>query len=166
VKATEVTGLAAGRHYPGFFFDPVGTICRLYQQYGPVTALGKVNFKQPRDLLLFAIGPEFNRLLFSDPILLRPTGLILPGPRNSAQPRLRFGLTPMVGDQHRQQRQLVAPPFHRCAVRGYHKIMLDVVKTEIAEWKTGIGMSAKCADKSRKWLIFPQTQAVNLIRAP
>jgi cytochrome P450 len=141
VKTTEVTGLAAGRHYLGFFFDPVGTICRLYQQYGPVTALGKVKFKQPRDLLLFAIGPEFNRILFSDPSLFRPTGLILPGPKNSAQRRVWFGLTRMVGDQHRQQRQLVAPPFHRCAVRGYHKIMVDVVKTEIAEWKTGIGIN-------------------------
>jgi cytochrome P450 len=62
VKATQVTGLAAGREYLRCFFDPVGTICRLYQRYGPVTALGRVQFKQPRDLLLFAIGPEFNRL--------------------------------------------------------------------------------------------------------
>jgi hypothetical protein len=43
----------------------VGTICRLYQRYGPVTALGRVKFKQPRDVLLFAIGPEFNLLLYS-----------------------------------------------------------------------------------------------------
>ena len=118
VKATEVTGLAAGCEYLRFFFNPVGTICRLYRRYGPVTALGRVKFQQPRDLLVFAIGPEFNRLLFSDPSLFRPTGLILPGPRKSAQRRVRFGLTRMIGDQHRQQRQLVAPPFHRCAVQG------------------------------------------------
>jgi hypothetical protein len=61
VKATQVTGLAAGREYLRFFFDPVATICLLYQRYGPVTALGKAKFKQPRDLLLFAIGPEFHR---------------------------------------------------------------------------------------------------------
>ena len=65
MKATEVTGLAAGREYLRFFLDPVGTICRLYRRYGSVTALGKVKFKQPRDLLLFAIGPEFNLLLYS-----------------------------------------------------------------------------------------------------
>ncbi len=141
MKATQVTGLAAGGEYLRFFFNPVGTICRLYKKYGPITALGRVGFKQPRDLLLFAIGPEFNRLLFSDPNLFRPTGLILPGPRNSAQRRVRFGLTRMIGDQHRQQRQLVAPPFHRCAVRGYHDIMVDVVNTEIAEWKTGTGIN-------------------------
>ena len=61
----QVTGLAAGREYLRFFFDPVGTICQLYQRYGPVTALGRVKFKQPRDVLLFAIGPEFNPLLYS-----------------------------------------------------------------------------------------------------
>jgi hypothetical protein len=61
----QVTGLAAGREYLRFFFDPVGTICRLYQRHGPVTALGRVKFKQPRDVLLFAIGPEFNLLLYS-----------------------------------------------------------------------------------------------------
>jgi cytochrome P450 len=141
VKATQVTGLAAGQEYLRFFFNPVGTICRLYKQHGPVTALGRVGFKQPRDILLFAIGPEFNRLLFSDPSLFRPTGLILPGPRNSAQRRIRFGLTRMIGDQHRQQRQLVAPPFHHCAVRGYHDIMVDVMNSEIAEWKTGTGIN-------------------------
>src|SRR5437763_6945255 len=137
----QVTGLAAGREYLRFFFNPVGTICRLYKRYGPVTAIGRVGFKQPRDILLFAIGPEFNRLLFSDPNLFRPTGLILPGPRNSAQRRVRFGLTRMVRDQHRQQRQLVAPPFHRTAVQGYHDIMVDVANTQIAEWKTGIGIN-------------------------
>jgi hypothetical protein len=61
----QVTGLAAGREYLRFFFDPVGTICRLYQRHGPVRALGMVNFKQPRAVLLFAIGPEFNRLHYS-----------------------------------------------------------------------------------------------------
>ena len=61
MKATQVTGLAAGREYLRFFFDPVATICRLYQRYGPITALARVKSKQPRDLLPFAIGPEFHR---------------------------------------------------------------------------------------------------------
>ena len=90
VKATQITGPTAGQEYLRFFFDPVGRICRLYHRHGPVTALGRVALKQPRDSLIFAIGPEFNRLLFSDPDLFRLTGLILPGPRDSAQRRVRF----------------------------------------------------------------------------
>ena len=90
VKATQITGPAAGQEYLRFFFDPVGRICRLYHRHGPVTALGRVALKQPRDSLIFAIGPEFNRLLFSDPDLFRLTGLILPGPRDSAQRRVCF----------------------------------------------------------------------------
>jgi hypothetical protein len=73
VKATQITGLAAGQEYLRFFFNPVGCICRLYRQPGPGTALGRVALKQPRDSLIFAIGPEFNRLLFSNPDPVRPT---------------------------------------------------------------------------------------------
>ena len=90
VKAAQITGPATGQEYLRFFFNPVGCICRLYRQHGPVTALGRVALKQPRDSLIFALGPEFNRLLFSDPDLFRPAGLILPGPRDSAERRVRF----------------------------------------------------------------------------
>jgi len=90
VKATQITGLTAGREYLRFFFNPVGCIYRPYHRHGPVTALGRVALKQPRDSLIFAIGPEFNRLLFSDPDLFRPTGLILPAPRESAQRRVHL----------------------------------------------------------------------------
>jgi cytochrome P450 len=130
VKATQITGLAAVREYLRFFFNPVGCICRRYRRHGPIMALGRVSLKQPRDLLIFAIGPEFNRLLFSDPNLFRPTGLILPGPRDSAQRRVRFGLTRMIGPQHWQRRQLVAPPFRRAAVQGYHDIIVEVVNAD------------------------------------
>jgi hypothetical protein len=90
VKATQITGPAAGQEYIRFFFNPVGCICRPYHRHGPVIALGRVALKQPRDSLIFAIGPEFNRLLFSDPDLFRPTGLILPAPRESAQRRVHL----------------------------------------------------------------------------
>jgi hypothetical protein len=90
VKATQITGLAAGQEYRRFFFNPVGCICRLYRQRGPVTALARVVLKQPRNSLIFAISPKFNRLLFSDPNLFRPTGVILSGPRDSAQRRVRL----------------------------------------------------------------------------
>ena len=90
VKATQITGPAAGQEYLRFFFNPVGCICWLYRQHGPVTALARVALKQPRDSLIFAIGPEFNRLLFSDPDLFRLTGLILPAPRESTQRRVHL----------------------------------------------------------------------------
>jgi len=90
VKATQITGPAAGQEYLRFFFNPVGCICRLYRQHGPGTALGRVALKQPRDSLIFAIGPGSNRLLFIDPDRFRLTSLILPGPRDSAQRRVRF----------------------------------------------------------------------------
>ena len=89
VKATQITGPQLGSTLR-LFFNPVGCICRPYHRHGPVTTLGRVALKQPRDSLIFAIGPEFNRLLFSDPDLFRPTGLILPAPRESAQRRVHL----------------------------------------------------------------------------
>ncbi len=91
VKATQITGPAAGQEYLRFFFNP-GCICRPYHRHGPVTALGRVALKQPRDSLIFAIGPEFNRLLLIDPdvSLFGPPCLVLPAPRDPAQRRVRF----------------------------------------------------------------------------
>jgi Cytochrome P450 len=63
----QITGLAAGHEYLHFFFNPVGCICRLYSRHGPVMALAHVALKQPRYLLIFAIGPEFNRGPFDVP---------------------------------------------------------------------------------------------------
>ncbi len=63
VKATQITGLAAGREYLNFFFNPVGCICRLYRRHGPVMALGRVALKQPRDFAGddFAAFPIYGR---------------------------------------------------------------------------------------------------------
>jgi hypothetical protein len=41
VKATQITGLAAGREYLRFFFNRVGCISRLYRRHGAITALGR-----------------------------------------------------------------------------------------------------------------------------
>ena len=47
------------------------------------------------------------------PDVFRTTGQTLPGPRSSAQRRLRYGLTRSQGERHRSQRQLLLPLFQR-----------------------------------------------------
>lgn len=149
MKATQVTGLAAGREYLRFFLNPVGTICRLYQRYGSVTALGRVQFKQPRDLLLFAIGPEFNLLLFSDPNLFRPTGLILPGPRNSARRRVRFGLTRIFAAQ--VLKISLAMIFQRFRFTGFTVVPGTRINRIVAisiKWRHGLPMIIAKKDRN------------------
>lgn len=67
----------------------------IYRQHGKVLGLGPVAFDEPKKLHVLAVGPEFNSQVLSDPALFRPTGLLLRGPENSAQRRVRQGLTRM-----------------------------------------------------------------------
>lgn len=133
----RIRGLPAAREYARFFFDPVGTICRLYSSYGSLMALGAVAFGEPRKGLVFALGPDFNRQLLSDTVAFRPTGILRPGPKNSAQRRVRFGLTRMTGPQHRQQRQLVMPPFQTKAAQSYHGVIVEMTDAMLRQWRPG-----------------------------
>ena len=137
MKTAPITGLAAAREYINLLRNPVTTIRRLYERHGPLVVLGPVALGEPANLHVLAVGPEFNRQIFSDPARFRPTGLFLHGPKNSAQQRVRFGLTRMTGVQHRQQRQLVMPPFHKAAVRTYHNLMSGMTAQMLDRWRPG-----------------------------
>lgn len=137
VTTQPLRGLAAAREYIDFFRDPVGCMRSLYQWRGPIAALGPIAFDQPRKLHVLAVGPEFNRQVLGDPTTFRTTGQFIRGPVHSAQRRLRFGLTRMNGPQHKQQRQLVMPPFHKKAVQGYHALMVNLVTSAVERWRPG-----------------------------
>lgn len=133
----QIVGAAAAREYLSLLRDPVGSMRSLYDRRGPLVVLGPVAFGEPTKLHILAVGPDFNRQVLGDPARFRPTGLFLRGPKNSAQRRVRFGLTRMTGTQHRQQRQLVMPPFHKTAVRTYHDLMLGMTMQMVARWQPG-----------------------------
>jgi cytochrome P450 len=99
--------------------------------------LGPIAFGEPRKPEVLAIGPDYNRQVLGDPSVFRTTGQFLRGPKNSAQRRLRHGLTRMTGPEHKRQRQLVMPPFHKKAVEGYHDTTIRVVQGVIDQWKPG-----------------------------
>jgi cytochrome P450 len=132
-----LTGLPAAREYLHFFRDPVGCMRRLHRDRGPLVALGPIAFGEPTKLHVLAVGPEFNRQVLGDPAKFRTTGQFIHGPKDSAQRRIRFGLTRMNGTQHRQQRQLIMPPFHKKAVAGYHDLIVALAEELIARWKPG-----------------------------
>ena len=110
---------------------------RLHRRHGPLVALGPIAFGEPKKLHVLAVGPEFNRQVLGDPAKFRTTGQFIHGPKNSAQRRIRFGLTRMNGVQHRAQRQLIMPPFHKKAVAGYHDLIVALSEEVIRGWKPG-----------------------------
>jgi len=137
MKKNLLTGAGAAREYVHFFRDPIGCMRELQQKYGSLVALGSIAFGEPTKLHVLAIGPEFNRQVLGDPAKFRTTGQFIHGPNDSAQRRIRFGLTRMNGPQHKQQRQLILPPFHKKAVAGYHDLTIELAQEVIGQWKPG-----------------------------
>lgn len=137
MKKTVLTGVLAAREYIHFFRDPIGCMRELHQKRGSLVALGPIAFGEPTKLHVLAVGPEFNRQVLGDPAKFRTTGQFIHGPPNSAQRRIRFGLTRMNGPQHKQQRQLILPPFHKKAVAGYHDLIVELAQEVIGGWAPG-----------------------------
>lgn len=137
MKATPLTGFAAAREYYRFFHDPIDAMRQRYDRYGPVAPLGPIFAGQPSKPRVLIAGPEFNRQILSDPATFRTTGQLIRGPKGSAQQRIRFGLTRMNGAQHKQQRQLVMPAFHKTAVEGYHNLMVGIATNVLNRWRPG-----------------------------
>src|SRR5438876_282976 len=137
MRKNVLTGALAAREYIHFFRDPIGCMRTLHRKRGKLVALGPIAFGEPTKLHVLAIGPEFNRQVLGDPAKFRTTGQFIHGPKNSAQRRIRFGLTRMNGPQHKQQRQLILPPFHKKAVAGYHDLIVALAQEVIGQWRTG-----------------------------
>ncbi len=132
-----IRGLEALPYYIRFFRDSIGCMRDAYQKHGELTVLGHVFPHEKNRLNVLIAGPRYIRQVLGDPEYFRTMGQTLPGPENSAQRRLRFGLTRMQGAQHKQQRKLVMPPFHKKAVEGYHQIMVNIADDILHEWQPG-----------------------------
>lgn len=131
-------GIEAAPYYLAFFRDPIGCMRDAYRRNGPLTLLGPVlPFETSRRLNVLSIGPEFNKQVLNDAELFRTTGQTLRGPENSAQRRVRFGLTRMQGATHKRQRKLVMPPFHKKAVESYHDLMVNAAGDVLKNWQPG-----------------------------
>ena len=122
-----------------FFRDPIKTMREVYRVHGPVSAVGDIvprPGRRPR-LHAFAFGPRFNEQILGHPDRFRNTGQTLRGPRESAQRRIRYGLTRMTGKKHRDQRKLILPALQRGAVESYHPQMTAIVEEFLRGWHDG-----------------------------
>jgi cytochrome P450 len=116
-----------------FGSDPLGYVLRAYRRYGTLVGLSR-----GEPAMLFAFGPEHNRVLLSDASLFE-TNLAGPTPfrRDSAAFRVSNGLLAMNGDKHRQQRRLMLPSFHRQQVNGYRDAMVSEIERVLERWQPG-----------------------------
>ena len=134
--AKSVDRFKTALHYVRFFRDPIAHL-RSIENRGPILTLGNV-IPLPRERqFVFALTPELNRMVLGDPVLFRPTGQTLPGPRGSAQRRLRYGLTRSRGEEHRQQREYLLPAFQRPVVERRCEEMHGMVSGLLDDWSPG-----------------------------
>jgi cytochrome P450 len=86
---------------------------------------------------VIALGPAYNRAVLGDPVTFRTTGQTLPGPKGSAQRRLRYGLTRSQREAHARQRELVLPVFQRSAVDRSCPRMVAAADELLERWRVG-----------------------------
>lgn len=117
--------------------DLLGTLGRVYDQYGPISELQlRAPFSNRTQRFVLAVGPRFNESTLGDPETFRTSAPSAPGPRNSAQRRIRAGIVAMNGPPHLHYRRLTTPPLRRDAVDGMIGCMIEIVDDQIKAWPT------------------------------
>jgi cytochrome P450 len=105
---------------------------------GPLSYCGRVvPWKKREQKSVLALGPEYNRLVLGDIATYHTSAQTRGGPPNSALRRVRFGLTAMNGDKHRQQRQQVIGFFAKKAIDSYHDEVVAGTDRMLNSWPAG-----------------------------
>lgn len=112
--------------------DPIRAMTDLRSQYGNL-----VRYENMLGHLLFAFGPEYNHALHTDTELFLSRPFVLPGPKGSAQHRLRQSIFCLNGQTHRRMRHQLLPPFQRSIMPRYHPEIVRLVGQMLASWKPG-----------------------------
>lgn len=133
-----------------FARDPVGTLQPLFARYGPIVA-----FQAGGGIRIYSSDPRCpGSIAVYGPELLRQTRTQhdrfhqhpLTGPiygRRSDNPRTRALNTFLVSlwgienDEHRRQRRLMMPAFHKKRIETYRDDMVAITTDELNRWRAG-----------------------------
>lgn len=115
-----------------FVADPIACMRQLHREHGDLAAL-----RESEQQLVFIFSPELNHQVLSDTKLFQSRFFALRGPKKSALRRLTCGLLSMNGDEHKQQRRMVAAPFEKRAI-GFHHDTISMLTDEMLDtWQPG-----------------------------
>jgi cytochrome P450 len=133
-----------------FIHDSVDYTSQLFRRYGPVVALcadGGTNLYSPQPDCpgtVFTYGPELARQATTqhEVFYKYPLTLTLYRKRQDAgryEPLNHFGvgLFGVNSDQHRQQRRLLMPAFHKKRIEAYRDDMVAITCAELDQWQIG-----------------------------
>jgi cytochrome P450 len=112
--------------------DPVRYMYALRAKYGDLT-----RFESRFGTMLVAFGPEYNRQLHQETDLFHSRPFVLPGPRASAQHRLRQSIFSLNEDEHKRMRHQLLPVFQRSMMNVHQFAIRTHVERAVAPWAAG-----------------------------
>jgi len=134
----HISGTQAYRYFFRFLLDPLATVERAHNKFGPFIIINyrpilwqRKFFK--RKAAAVAIGPDFNQEILSDPVTWQ-TVSIGSGPRNSAARRVSVELVSLQGDKHKYYRQLFIPPMSRKNIDAQSDLIGNTAVAEVERW--------------------------------
>src|SRR5262245_12535144 len=87
-----LNGLSVVRYFFEFIRDPLDAMRRTYLDHGSFVVFGRFLPSMPSKSNILAVGAPLNRAILGNPTLWRTAGIVLRGPSDSAQSRLRKGI--------------------------------------------------------------------------
>ncbi|HET7544194.1 MAG TPA: cytochrome P450 [Polyangiaceae bacterium] len=133
-----------------FVLDPIAHIGVLFEKYGPITQLvvggGTRVVSTQRNVpgTVFLFGPEYNRALLTNHADFHKCALSGPlwpeeplNARTRPLTRMLTGLFHVNEGEHRLQRRLLMPAFHRSRIESYRDEMVAVTEALLAEYRPG-----------------------------
>jgi cytochrome P450 len=144
VAPARVTGMAALLWAVSFARDPLVTVRRCCEQWGPYVILARALpfYRGPRAVLLdvpliLVTGAALHREILENTATWRPVSLLPGGPKNSAARRMTEGLMRMNGKRHAHYRKLFASPLRRSSVDAMGAAMGRIAEQNVATWQVG-----------------------------
>jgi cytochrome P450 len=128
---SESAGPADPADVQDFLHDPVGCLSRVRRNYGRLTT-----FERDGQPFYFAFGPEYNQTVFGDLDAFHIVAGV-PGPKRSAQRRLGRGMFSLNGEEHRQARRQLMPPFRKEALGRQAAALTELIDEFFAGWRPG-----------------------------
>jgi cytochrome P450 len=123
--------LGSRGNFLAFLRDPITYMTRVYRTYGELASMTHGDLTQ-----VLAFGPKYNQLLLSDATLFHTVFETITSERVKAR-RRGIGLLNMNGAQHKQQRRLMMPAFHRKQVESYREDMVAFTQAVLDRWQAG-----------------------------
>ena len=133
-----------------FVLDPISHVGALFEKYGPIaqlvvgspTRIVSTERNVPGTVFLF--GPEYNRALLTNHADFHKcalTGPLYPSeplsPRTRPLTRMLTGLFHANEADHRTQRRLLMPAFHRTRIESYRDEMVAVTDALLGDFRPG-----------------------------